>query len=134
MYRDDEAPPYIITAFNDHVLALDTTTGRTRWQVDLPVRRCIVHEERVIVAGTDRVHGLDYRSGDRLWETRCEVAPSPYVTLLVARGKIFASFAGEVAALDLDGKLLFRNVLSGTGYGPAALALPGEVAHADYKG
>lgn len=134
MYRDDEALPFIITAFNDHVLALDTTTGRVAWQIDVPVRRCIVHEERVIVAGTDRVTALDYRSGERLWETRCEVSPSQSVTLLLARGCIYASFGGEIAALDLEGKLLFKNSLQGTGYGAATLALPGLVAHADYTG
>jgi outer membrane protein assembly factor BamB len=133
MYRESEAPPFIITAFNDHVVALDFSTGRRAWQVDLPVRRCIVEEERVLVASTDRVTALDYRSGERLWETECGVSPSHIVTLLVARSRIFASFGGEIAALDHDGKLLFRNGLEGTGYGAATLALPGLVAHADYN-
>lgn len=133
MYRENEARPYIITAFNDHVIALDFTTGRPAWQVDLPVRRCVVEEERVLIASSDRVTALDYRSGERLWDTHCGVSPSSVVTLLVASSRIFASFGGEIAALDLDGKLLFRNGLEGTGYGAATLALPGLVAHADYK-
>lgn len=129
MYRAPlPEPPLVITAFHGGVIALDASTGEPRWRQTMEgeLIRLHVTSERVIAVGGELV-ALDYASGRVL--ARLDTAGS---TLLVVGERAYLSWQGVMTCVALDTyRVLWKNELPGTGYGAAALAVPGMVVQGD---
>jgi outer membrane protein assembly factor BamB len=76
------------------------------------------------------VAAVDKTTGATLWKTKLKgglTSGSPFVTLLVEEGKVYAHTYGELACLDgATGQVLWRNELSGLGYDIASIATDGK--------
>lgn len=129
MYREAGAPPpYVITAFNHQVVAIDAQTGNEVWRVALvgsPIR-LHVDETRVVALGTKLVV-IEYGTGK---VTR--TIDHGGTTLLVVGPLAYVSTNGELRCVQLDeGKVLWRHYVPDSGFGAAAIGVPGHVAQAD---
>lgn len=129
MFRSAAPSPLVVTAFNGRVIALEAETGRVAWQVQQtgPLR-LEVTETRVVAGGGERLAIYDYATGTLI--ARLDM---PGHTLLVVGDRVFVSSSGSLACVALDsGTIVWRNELPGTGYGAAALAVPGHAVQADF--
>ena len=129
MFRTAAPGPLVVTAFNGRVIALEAQTGRVAWQVQQtgPLR-LEVTETRVVAGGGDRLGIFDYATGSVIAQLELSVA-----TLLIAGDRVYVSSSGSLTCVALDtGTILWRNELPGTGYGAAALAVPGHSVQADF--
>jgi outer membrane protein assembly factor BamB len=137
MYRDPSAlPPFVVTLFNERVIALDAETGEVEWSRDVRAARLLVDEAAVYLVSYDaRVLALDYHTGSDLWSVDCGLPTAggrSSGTILAGASVLFVSFAGMMVCVSKAGKLLWANELPGTGFGHAAIAIPGAVAQGDY--
>jgi outer membrane protein assembly factor BamB len=129
MFRSAAPGPLLVTAFNGRVIALEMQTGRVAWQVQQtgPLR-LEVTETRVIAGGGERLALYDYATGSVIAQLDLIVG-----TLMVVGDRVLVSSSGSLTCVALDtGTILWRNELPGTGYGAAALAVPGHSVQADY--
>jgi outer membrane protein assembly factor BamB len=134
MYRETEPlPPLLVTAFRGWVLALASDTGREVWRTrPFPegLVRLHVDREQVVAAGLGGIVVLSYATGELLQQIQIEGGTT---ALLVHGTRAFVSQNGTAIAVDLAaGKELWRNQLPGTGYGAAAIGVPGTVVQADH--
>lgn len=136
MYRSsDTDPSFVITAFNGHVVMLDASTGSERWRARVATVastsvRVHLREHDVIVLASGALVALALADGSERW--RAELGGHPHATLLCAADRAFVSSLGALACIDLaQGTILWRNELPGTGYGNAAIAVPGASVQAD---
>jgi len=76
------------------------------------------------------VVAIDKSTGSTLWSTKLKsglTSGSPFVTLLVDGGRIYAHSRGELVCLDAaTGQILWRNELAGLGYEIASIAIQGS--------
>jgi outer membrane protein assembly factor BamB len=129
MFRSAAPGPLLVTAFNGRVIALEMQTGRVAWQVQQtgPLR-LEVTETRVIAGGGERLALYDYVTGSVIAQLDLIVG-----TLMVVGDRVLVSSSGSLTCVALHtGTIVWRNELPGTGYGAAALAVPGHSVQADY--
>lgn len=132
MYRSpSNAPPLVVTAFGGFVVALRTEDGLEEWRQRLggATVRIDVTTERVVAAAGGKIVVLDYATGEiqRTIPVAGEVS-----TLLVVGSRVLVSQSGVMVCVDLEeGRELWRNELPGTGYGAAAIGVPGRTVQAD---
>jgi outer membrane protein assembly factor BamB len=129
MFRSAAPGPLVVTAFNGRVIALEMQTGRVAWQVQQtgPLR-LEVTETRVIAGGGERLGLYDYVTGSVIAQLDLIVG-----TLMVVGDRVLVSSSGSLTCVALHtGTIVWRNELPGTGYGAAALAVPGHSVQADY--
>lgn len=70
------------------------------------------------------VLAFDRASGKELWRT--DLTSSSFVSLLADETKVYAHSYGELFCLDIStGEILWKDGLTGLGYGTASLAFPG---------
>lgn len=91
-------------------------------------------KEILVIGVKGEVLAFDRNSGNRLWQTKIAggLTGSGFVSVIADERLVFAHAKGELFCLDLmTGRLLWKDGLSGLGYGLASLALPnGPVAPA----
>ena len=72
---------------------------------------------------------IDKSTGATLWQTKLKgglTSGTPFVSLLVQDGQVYAHTYGELFCLDREtGAILWRNGLNGLGYDIATLASEG---------
>ena len=79
---------------------------------------------------TSSVVALERSTGKELWRTKLKGAGG-FATVLCDGRNVFAGSRGKFYCLDLDGKLLWQNELSGLGYGLISIALPNGLSAPD---
>lgn len=130
MYREDtRRSPLVITASVGHINAIDTSSGRIVWGVDLDGIRNIVRlhvdEQRVIALGDSELAVMSYLDGKILASI-----PAGGTTLLVEGERAFVSTNEVVSCVDLTTKKVLWTQKLGPN-GVAAIATPRGVAQAD---
>jgi outer membrane protein assembly factor BamB len=78
------------------------------------------------VKGT--VIAWDQKTGTELWRQPLKAGMvEPFVTVMADTERVYAHTHGELFCLDLvTGSVLWKNGLSGLGYGIGSLAIPGQ--------
>jgi outer membrane protein assembly factor BamB len=76
------------------------------------------------------VVALERATGREVWRTKLPSAGG-FVTVLCDGRNIFAGSSGKMYGLDLNGNLLWKNELSGLGYGLICLGLPNGLSAPD---
>ena len=136
MYRNaDSDPSFVVTAFNGHVVLLDAGTGSERWRARIASVasgsvRVQLREHDVIALCGGTIVALTLADGSERW--RAELGGHPHSSMLCVGERAFVSSLGALTCVDLaQGQILWRNELPGTGYGHAAIAVPGGAVQAD---
>ena len=130
MYREDQRrSPLVITAAVGHVSALDASSGRVAWGVDLDgirgVVRLHVDEQRVIALGESELAVMSYLDGKILASM-----PVGGTTLLVEGERVFVSNRDVVSCVDLPSKKVLWTQKLGA-HGVAAIGTPHGVTQGD---
>jgi outer membrane protein assembly factor BamB len=139
-YREGPSPsPYVVTAFNAHVVALEAATGRELWRKrltgDAPrgAVRIQVSEDEVLAVGAGQLVVLRLADGETL--CRVNVTAEMGISALVVGRRVYVSSSGVLSCVDLDKRaVLWSNELAGTGYGSAAIGVPGLEVQGDSTG
>jgi outer membrane protein assembly factor BamB len=133
MSTSSDEPVFVVTAFNGRVLAVRVEDGIEAWSVDVgmlgagPIRLS-VQKRQVIATGPREVFVIEYATGD----VRQRIPFRGATTMIVDGGIALVSRDGVLACLDLErGIVRWENELPGTGYGAAALGIPGKTIQAD---
>ena len=87
--------------------------------------------ERIVVVAVKRtVIAFEKETGARLWSQNLGSGlTGDFVTVAADATRVYAHTHGEMFSLDLfTGAVLWRDGLSGLGYGIASIALPGMAA------
>ena len=89
-------------------------------------------DDIVLLAVKRTVIAFNKRSGARLWsQTLTTGLSEDFVTVLADTQRVYAHTKGQFFCLDLfTGNELWRDGLTGLGYGVASIALPGGAATA----
>ena len=83
----------------------------------------------IVLLGVKRtVIAFDQQSGQRLWTHELASGLSgDFITVLADQTRVYAHTHGEIFCLDLrTGAVLWKDALTGLGYGIASIALPGS--------
>ena len=146
MYRHEQPSqrrPFLITAFQNKLFAVDRMTGAIRWRLELgggnayKGNRTIVElaiDSDVVIALTATYIGfISYTSGELLRELHLEpgskMTSSP--TLLIEGGQLFVTGSGSVVCYSMSGDRLWEQAFDGEGYGDTAVGFPGVVRQAN---
>jgi outer membrane protein assembly factor BamB len=126
--------PLLIALIGTHVVGIDRRTGKRIWDwnsEDTWFSRMAIANERIFVAGRDRLVCLAHDSGKRLWDVISPIRIEQ--TFLVDGNEVVVAFNGEIAAFAAgDGKLLWHDPYEGYGTGGIVLGVKGApIAHAD---
>ncbi len=135
MYRDDDDPRLLITAFGDQVFAVDPETGATVWEyidddrIHAQGVRLYIDGRRVIGLGTS-LFALDYATGEVLFRTKLKELGGG---ALLLRGEriYFASDGYLYCHSAVDGARLWKQEFKGRGGGPTSLGFPHHVVQYD---
>jgi outer membrane protein assembly factor BamB len=128
VYRAEQEA-ILVVGFNGRVLGLHPTTGEIVWEHELGgvAVRLAVTPHRIYAASGEVTVALEYPSGTLLWQADVQHADS----LLLVGDRLYIGTNGTIECLTTSGQRVFKNGLTGKGYGAVALAVPGHVVQSD---
>lgn len=143
MYRSYTDPRSIlIAAYSGALIGIDRYTGETKWKCVLPnaieAVDFVTHGNHIYAAVyPGKVYCLDYFTGDIVWTTQFTNKESYEYhrpAILVDEAELFVmNWHGEIACLDLDGKVIWTHRQENTPSAPA-FGLPGNVKTPNSRG
>ena len=106
------APDAPLLVVGDRVIALDRTTGAPRWQYDVkanPRKFALTADRFFLLDAETDLHCLDLRTGALLGKVKLGFDEAH--TMLLDGDRLYVSGQKVVAALDLNGQLLWQSAV-----------------------
>ena len=131
---DASGSPVLVVAFGDRLFGMRREDGAVLFEHEVPFNPDVeVVGNRIIVCGGGcAVCCFEYPSGRPLGRAEVEMSQSYRPTMLIEGDRIFIGASGQVACLDLDGRVLWTEKFKGKGMSPVAFAMPGVARQADH--